>query len=247
MNETNPAMTDCFSGTALKEIVNRLQNELLKEDEKLGTLITTEDGSNGVRVTKDGYVLVIDKSKYYPISKYVLNDKKEYPSYDVLEFFISEAHKRDILVDAWINPYRISNLKDISKLSSDSIYYKFPDSKVTKKGIYLNPIYSSNPLNYIDYYLKYSNTDQCLNGLKDCGFLDSNFIKKLCLPSTFTCPINHIYIDKRRCPYTFKEFVQYEYEKDRDGNFISAYPDKDNHSIDATRYAMEKYANRRGN
>ena len=66
MNETNPAMADCFSGTALKEIVNRLQNELLKEDEKLGTLITTEDGSNGVRVTKDGYVLVIDKSKYYP-------------------------------------------------------------------------------------------------------------------------------------------------------------------------------------
>lgn len=59
--------------------------------------------------------------------------------------------------------------------------------------------------------------------------------------------LNHIYIDKRRCPYTFKEFVQYEYEKDRDGNFISAYPDKDNHSIDATRYAMEKYANRRGN
>lgn len=65
MNETNPAMTDCFSGTALKEIVNRLQNELLKEDEKLGTLITTEDDGYGVWVTKDGYVLCIDKSKYY--------------------------------------------------------------------------------------------------------------------------------------------------------------------------------------
>ncbi|MBO6272795.1 PBSX family phage terminase large subunit [bacterium] len=59
--------------------------------------------------------------------------------------------------------------------------------------------------------------------------------------------LNHIYIDKRRCPYTFKEFTQYEYEMDKDGNFISAYPDEDNHSIDATRYAMEKYANRRGN
>lgn len=59
--------------------------------------------------------------------------------------------------------------------------------------------------------------------------------------------LNHIYIDKRRCPYTFKEFTQYEYEQDKDGNFISAYPDADNHSIDAVRYAMEKYANRRGN
>lgn len=65
MNETNPAMTDCFSITALKEIVNRLQNKLLKEDEKLGILITTEDGSDGVWVTKDGYVLCIDRSKYY--------------------------------------------------------------------------------------------------------------------------------------------------------------------------------------
>lgn len=59
--------------------------------------------------------------------------------------------------------------------------------------------------------------------------------------------LSHIYIDKRRCPYTFREFTQYEYERDRDGNFISAYPDYDNHSIDAVRYAMEKYANRRGN
>ena len=57
----------------------------------------------------------------------------------------------------------------------------------------------------------------------------------------------HIYIDKRRCPETYKEFVNYEFEQDKDGNFISAYPDADNHSIDATRYAMQKYANRKGN
>ena len=59
--------------------------------------------------------------------------------------------------------------------------------------------------------------------------------------------LNHIYIDKRKCPFTFKEFTRYEYEQDKDGNFISAYPDVDNHSIDAVRYAMEKYANKRGN
>ena len=59
--------------------------------------------------------------------------------------------------------------------------------------------------------------------------------------------LRHIYIDKRRCPETYKEFVNYEYEQDRDGEFISAYPDENNHSIDATRYAMEKYANRKGN
>lgn len=58
---------------------------------------------------------------------------------------------------------------------------------------------------------------------------------------------NHIYIDKKRCPYTWKEFSTYEYEQDKDGNFISAYPDENNHSIDATRYALQKYCNRKGN
>ena len=59
--------------------------------------------------------------------------------------------------------------------------------------------------------------------------------------------LRHIYIDKKRCPRTWKEFSTYEYEQDRDGNFISAYPDENNHSIDATRYALEKYYKRKGN
>lgn len=59
--------------------------------------------------------------------------------------------------------------------------------------------------------------------------------------------LRHIYIDKRRCPETYFEFINYEYEKDKDGNFISAYPDKNNHSIDCVRYALESYCNRRGN
>lgn len=59
--------------------------------------------------------------------------------------------------------------------------------------------------------------------------------------------LRNIYIDKRRCPETYKEFVSYEYEQDKDGNFVSAYPDENNHSIDATRYALEKYWKRRGN
>ena len=59
--------------------------------------------------------------------------------------------------------------------------------------------------------------------------------------------LNHIYIDRNACPYTWKEFSNYEYEQDKDGNFISAYPDKDNHSIDACRYALQKWWARKGN
>lgn len=59
--------------------------------------------------------------------------------------------------------------------------------------------------------------------------------------------LRHIYIDRQRCPDTWKEFTTYEYEQDKDGNFISAYPDENNHSIDAVRYALQKWANKKGN
>ncbi len=47
-----------------------------------------------------------------------------------------------------------------------------------------------------------------------------------------------IYIDKRRAPNTYREFVSYEYERNRAGQYISAYPDADNHTIDAVRYGL---------
>lgn len=46
-----------------------------------------------------------------------------------------------------------------------------------------------------------------------------------------------IIIDDKRCPFTAQEFLDYELEQTKDGEFISAYPDKNNHSIDAVRYA----------
>ena len=49
-----------------------------------------------------------------------------------------------------------------------------------------------------------------------------------------------IVIDKRRTPNAYREFTEYEYERDRDGNVISGYPDANNHLIDATRYALER-------
>lgn len=47
-----------------------------------------------------------------------------------------------------------------------------------------------------------------------------------------------IYIDKRRAPNTYREFVSYEYERNRAGQYISAYPDANNHAIDAVRYGL---------
>ena len=51
--------------------------------------------------------------------------------------------------------------------------------------------------------------------------------------------LEHIYIDKERCPNTYREFIGYEYARDRQGRFISGYPDKNNHGIDSIRYGTE--------
>ena len=47
-------------------------------------------------------------------------------------------------------------------------------------------------------------------------------------------------IDHKRTPHAYDEFVNYEYERDKDGEIISGYPDEKNHLIDATRYALER-------
>lgn len=54
-------------------------------------------------------------------------------------------------------------------------------------------------------------------------------------------------MDPARTPNACKEFKGYEYERDKDGNIITGYPDHDNHLIDASRYATETLWRRRGN
>lgn len=51
--------------------------------------------------------------------------------------------------------------------------------------------------------------------------------------------LEEIVIDNKRCPNTAREFGMYEYERDKYGEFKSKYPDANNHSIDAVRYAIE--------
>ena len=55
-----------------------------------------------------------------------------------------------------------------------------------------------------------------------------------------------IVIDRKRTPHAYDEFVGYEYERNKDGDIISGYPDANNHLIDAARYALEPVSRRMG-
>lgn len=55
-----------------------------------------------------------------------------------------------------------------------------------------------------------------------------------------------IVIDQRRCPVSAQEFSTYEFEQDKDGNYISGYVDADNHCIDSIRYALNNIWKKKG-
>ena len=58
--------------------------------------------------------------------------------------------------------------------------------------------------------------------------------------------LSKIVIDLNRCPKSAEEFSTYEYEQDKDGNYISGYVDANNHCIDSVRYALNSIWKKKG-
>ena len=52
--------------------------------------------------------------------------------------------------------------------------------------------------------------------------------------------LEEIIIDPKRCQETAREFAGYTYESDGRGGWKAAFPDRDNHAIDAVRYSREE-------
>lgn len=57
--------------------------------------------------------------------------------------------------------------------------------------------------------------------------------------------LNEIVVDPVRCPNARREFSGYRFPTDGNGGYRSEYPDRDNHTIDAVRYALEDEAGRK--
>lgn len=85
----------------------------------------------------------IYNSLIFPSSYIVTNKEGEKLDFDVLEYFITKAHKEKISIQAWINPYRIRNNTDTSNISIKNPSYKWFGTNNVKvidgKGIFYNP------------------------------------------------------------------------------------------------------------
>ena len=86
----------------------------------------------------------IYESKIYPWSKYLTGTQGVAPenNFDPLEFFIEEAHKRELELHVWINPYRVTaSPLDNNKLSSNNpaVLYRELTVLHTDGKLYFNP------------------------------------------------------------------------------------------------------------
>ena len=84
----------------------------------------------------------IYESKLFPYSYTLTGIENKNPGFDYLEYFIKEAHAKNIKVHAWINPYRISFSQDIYNISDNNPAKKLINTSsvmIDKNGIYYNP------------------------------------------------------------------------------------------------------------
>lgn len=91
-----------------------------------------------IRPCADAFYL----SKYFPSSVYFNGTQGGEMLYDPLEIMCSVAQKYKLNIEAWINPYRVSQDDDYTKLSPDNFAIKNKKmTKVVDGKIYFNPGY----------------------------------------------------------------------------------------------------------
>ncbi len=99
-------------------------------------------GFNRVTVQVRPFADAFYKSDYFPTSSYCFGQQGSELIYDPLSIMVEAAHKQGLTIEAWINPYRVSNKTDFSDLSQDNIAVTMKDSEdliVCDTGLYFNP------------------------------------------------------------------------------------------------------------
>ena len=130
------------------ELGNNLRGKSSKDMKKtIDKMIDTSKdfGFNMLILQVRSFSDAIYPSSIFPSSRSVVNNEGDYLSFDILKYFIKKAHKNNLELHAWINPYRISNTTDISIISKDNPSYKLLNTNsdavkiIDNVGIYYNP------------------------------------------------------------------------------------------------------------
>lgn len=126
--------------TSSNDNAEAFQDEIKKSFKKLKEL-----GINTITVQVRPCADAFYKSEYFPTSKYCFGVQGSELLYDPLEIIISTAHKMNLSVEAWINPYRVSQNNDTDELSSDNIALKWLNDESKSTNVYIADKIYFNP------------------------------------------------------------------------------------------------------
>lgn len=116
---------------------NEFKNKINKAFKKL-----EDNGFNRVTVHVRPCADAFYKSTYFPISEYCFGAQGSDLLFDPLEIMIEIAHKHNLSIEAWINPYRVSQSNDYSKLSNTNKAFEWMNTQKVyscDNGLYFNP------------------------------------------------------------------------------------------------------------
>lgn len=164
----------------------------------------SEKGINNIFLQVRAFDDCFYNSELTPVSIYCYDDNSKL-KFDILDVFTKIGHLHNIKIHAWINPYRIRNDGNLSKINYDSFSYKFLniESDILIKGqeyIYYNPSsvtvqkyvldvvreiltnYKVDGIHIDDYF--YPDTDESIDKISYNNYIDSG--GQLSLPD-FRC------------------------------------------------------------
>lgn len=126
-------LSEMTNGKDKYEFEKIIKEELSKTASKGFNTVTVQ-----VRPCADAFY----KSECFPTSRYFNGEQGSEMDYDPLEIICSYAQQFNLKTEAWINPYRVSQDDDYSKLSPNNFAVK--NKKMTKAvdgKMYFNPAY----------------------------------------------------------------------------------------------------------
>lgn len=102
-----------------------------------------DDGFNTVFAHVRSHSDAMYDSDIFPWSVYCTGTEGKDPGYDPLKIMVKEAHDAGLRIEAWINPYRVKNTTDTSKIAESSPAYDWLDTGkvvvINGTGIFYNP------------------------------------------------------------------------------------------------------------
>lgn len=107
--------------------------------------VVKDAGLNTVTVQVRPCADAFYKSDYFPVSQYCFGTQGSDLKYDPLEIMVSSAHAMNLRIEAWINPYRVSQSNDINELSDNNQAKKWYQNEDTKSNVYVSDKIYFNP------------------------------------------------------------------------------------------------------